>query len=481
MCRYVLFLFFCILTKSIVAQILNAGFENTPINWDINNSKTQTFSIDSISKFSRKSSLKIAGLQTSASDYLPFYQTISLENNQLKTIKLNVFIRTENLTGTAALLCQILDKNGNRIGFQNSEMQNLLIKGNTDWKKYSLAITINEDVKKLVIGGYVSGNGSAWFDDFSIEGLSATTIKTNEDVEKFAEEIKGIVKQNSIYTDSLNWNKIDAEIKEICKGINSVNEAQVIGDYLVMELRNVGDNHSFIQSKITTQNYGRINSTSEKPESKIINNKIGYVKVPGFTSTNKVLSLQFADTIQNLIQNIDKQKPIKKWIVDLRNNKGGNMYPMIAGLGPLISNGILGYFVNQKEKKENFEAWFYSNGKAGTAENRILVDVKNPYLLKYKNPKIAILINSKTSSSGEMTAISFIGKSNVKIFGRQSSGYTTGNVTYQLSNGTSLVLAATYITDRTKKKYLKGITPDVKVDSVNEEDTLKSAISWLME
>jgi hypothetical protein len=190
MCRYVLFLFFCILTKSIAAQILNAGFENTSINWDINNSKTQTFSIDSISKFSRKSSLKIAGLQTSASDYLPFYQTISLENNQLKTIKLNVFIRTENLTGTAALLCQILDKNGNRIGFQNSEMQNLLIKGNTDWKKYSLAITINEDVKKLVIGGYVSGNGSAWFDDFSIEGLSATTIKTNEDVEKFANEIR---------------------------------------------------------------------------------------------------------------------------------------------------------------------------------------------------------------------------------------------------------------------------------------------------
>ena len=481
MLRYFLFLLICLSTQFINAQIFNAGFETGSKNWDINNSKSQTFTIDFLSKFSGKSSLKIAGSQTSSSDYLPFYQTISIENNELKTIRLTAFIRTENLTGTAALLCQILDINGNKIGFQNSEMQNLIIKGNTDWKKCSLIITINEDVKKLVIGGYVSGNGAVWFDDFSIAGLTDTTVESNKEVNEFANEITGIIKQNSIYTDSLNWNKIDAEIKEISKGINDVDEAQIISDYLIKELKNVGDNHSFIQSKITTQNYGRINSTSEKPESKIINNKIGYVKVPGFTSTNKVLSLQFADTIQNLIQNIDKQKPIKKWIVDLRNSKGGNMYPMIAGLGPLISNGILGYFVNQKEKKENFEAWFYSNGKAGTAENRILVDVKNPYLLKYKNPKIAILINSKTSSSGEMTAISFIGKSNVKIFGRQSGGYTTGNVTYQLSNGTSLVLAATYITDRTKKKYLKGITPDVKVDSVNEEDTLKSAISWLME
>ena len=479
--KCILFLLICLLTHFVNAQIINAGFETHTKNWDIKSSKTQIFSLDSLFKINGKSSLKIIGSQTSATDYLPFYQTISVENSDTKTIRLTAFIKSQVLTGTAALLCQLLDKNGNRIGFQNSEMQNLLIKGNSDWKKYSLLITINKEVKKLVVGGYTSGDGTAWFDDFSLEGLSDTTTNSNKEVDEFAKEITGIIKQNSIYTDSLNWVKIDLEIKEISKGVKNLDETQIISDYLIKELRNVGDNHSFMQSKIIAQNYSRINTTPEKPESKIIDKNIGYIKVPGFTSTNDSLSLQFADTIQNLISKIEKQNPIKKWIVDLRNNKGGNMYPMIAGLGPLISNDTLGFFVNQKEKKENFEAWFYSKGKAGLADHRVWVEIKNPYLLKIKNPKIAILINSKTSSSGEMTAISFIGKSNVKIFGQQSGGYTTGNVTYKLSNGTSLVLAATSIADRNKKKYLKGITPDVKVDSLDDEDTLNTAISWLKE
>ena len=33
------------------------------------------------------------------------------------------------------------------------------------------------------------------------------------------------------------------------------------------------------------------------------------------------------------------------WIVDLRGNTGGNMWPMVAGVGPVLGNGVAGFFV----------------------------------------------------------------------------------------------------------------------------------------
>jgi len=33
------------------------------------------------------------------------------------------------------------------------------------------------------------------------------------------------------------------------------------------------------------------------------------------------------------------------WIIDLRGNSGGNMYPMLAGLSSLLGEGVLGYDV----------------------------------------------------------------------------------------------------------------------------------------
>lgn len=92
------------------------------------------------------------------------------------------------------------------------------------------------------------------------------------------------------------------------------------------------------------------------------------------------------------------------------------------------------------------------------------VRVANPYQLKNKAVKIAVLIGPKTGSSGEMTTISFIGKKNAKLFGAASGGYTTGNGMFKLSDGSNLLLASTYVADRNLKRYMKKISPDVIVN-----------------
>ncbi len=52
---------------------------------------------------------------------------------------------------------------------------------------------------------------------------------------------------------------------------------------------------------------------------------------------------KFASLLQREIKELD-QNEIDNWIIDLRGNTGGNMYPMYLGLSPILGEGIGGYF-----------------------------------------------------------------------------------------------------------------------------------------
>ena len=92
------------------------------------------------------------------------------------------------------------------------------------------------------------------------------------------------------------------------------------------------------------------------------------------------------------------------------------------------------------------------------------------------------MIGEETSSSGEMTTISFIGKNNTKLFGQPSGGYTTANQGFKLSDGSYIYLATSYTADRNSKKYLSKIIPDIIVQNDNSFDNcLETASKWLLE
>ncbi|HEX7366068.1 MAG TPA: S41 family peptidase, partial [Pelobium sp.] len=147
-------------------------------------------------------------------------------------------------------------------------------------------------------------------------------------------------------------------------------------------------------------------------------------------------------------------------------------------LGPLIGEGIVQYNVTKVEDASKRNALFYKNGVCGTTGSSY-VKVKNPYSLKNQNGKIAILINENTMSAGEMTVIAFMDKTNAKLFGQATAGYLTANKGFKLSDGSYLNIASNFVLDRSKKVYLKNITPDVKVDKNSNPDVLSTALDWI--
>ena len=316
------------------------------------------------------------------------------------------------------------------------------------------------------------------------------------DIKDFNEKLIEIVKYNSLYSDSLNWPLIEKEIDSISNLKQNVDKYTVSVNYIISKLRVVGDNHTNYSSKEYANKLTQQNCINLQPECKYLGYNIAYIKVPAFASINDSICNDFATKIQLLIKTMDSNS-INGWIVDLRDNGGGNMYPMIAGLGPLTGEGVLGYFIIKKGLKRS---WSYRNGIATDSLTEILIkkngrnksisiysniagmpQVAHPYTIKTKNAKIAVLINNHTASAGEMTCISFIGKPNTKLFGEASGGYTTANTTFMLPDSSCIHLAASFTADRNMKEFHGKIIPDVIINDkfYYEDRSLNEAIKWL--
>ncbi|MDR2206544.1 MAG: carbohydrate binding domain-containing protein [Flavobacteriaceae bacterium] len=458
------------------AQVQNSGFENSANNdsndWYVKKTENYEGIIDTETGYQGKQSMRLTGKQDDLKTFMPFSQGVPLNLNKIQKIEISAYIKSENIRGDIGLWTQVRDAKNEKIGFGNSTSQNRKVAVNKDWTKYSLEFVVDENAKKLIVGGLLSGSGTVWFDDFEIKEIPFSEKPTSEIAWNYIQQFRNIIQKNSLFSDKIEWNSFDEDLSKISKGMETIDDTKLALDYMIKKLRNVGDNHSFIVSKERVAERKVRNSTGIEPEYQLIDQSIGYVKVPGFSSSNTEIANEFAQKIHDFIKELDSQNTIKGWIVDLRNNTGGTIYPMILGLGSLIGDGTLGYFVTKDRKTP----WVMENGKYGRNE------IFNPYKIKNFDSKIAVLIGPKTVSAGEATTIAFIGKSNVKLFGQPSSGKTSANQLFALSDGKELALAVSYEMDRTGKEYRETINPDIFVNDFQESDeTLETAKKWIFE
>ena len=481
----VLFCFFTLFVLvSIHAQILNNDFELSndsipeyPKDWKFVTTDEAQFSLTSSTKLSGSKSFIVDLTNNTSKKNHYFSQVVNFQGKKLQRVLLTYYMKSD-LNGTAGIWWQARDKNDIQIGFTNSGMQNQQVSYKTEWSKYTLLLTINEKCTQFIIGGYANGKGKVWYDNFKVEDIKLADTNPPKEVKVYLKAFKNIVKTYSLYKDSLNWKQIDSDLKYLSKGINSIDAVGSPKNHILNMLKEAGDNHSFISPKAAFEKSQNSQTSTSVPYSKLLDHNIGYINVPDFSSRNDSVKVQFATKIQGLIKTLDTEHTIKGWVVDLRDNPGGNMHPMLAGLGPLTGEGTSGHFISGKDKAS--VAWFYKDGAFGVGQN-VTTQVENPYAIKQSNPKIAILIGSKTGSSGEMTAVAFIGKENTKLFGQTSAGYTTTNQDYALPNGDRVYLASGYISDRNGLIYPKNLKPDVLIieDNKDTDKTLELAIDWL--
>jgi carboxyl-terminal processing protease len=127
---------------------------------------------------------------------------------------------------------------------------------------------------------------------------------------------------------------------------------------------------------------------------------IGYVSISGYWGTEKGAEDAFSRKVVSAISATSPQVRCG-WIVDLRENQGGNMWPMLAALRPFLGGEKLGNFESPSEKSP---AWIAPR------------NVGSPDV-DFTSATVAVLIGPKTASSGEAVAVAFHGRSKTRLFG----------------------------------------------------------------
>ena len=156
------------------------------------------------------------------------------------------------------------------------------------------------------------------------------------------------------------------------------------------------------------------------------------------------------------------------WILDLRDNSGGNMWPMLADLGPLLGQSasaeygtdasVVGFFIDRDGGEV---AWPYLDGVAYEGSEPSTV-VEVPYELVDPEVPVAVLPGPQVASSGEAIAVAFQGRPNTRTFGDPTWGTPTSIEGFALSDGAVVGLAVGQFADRTGQTYgpFGGLVPN---------------------
>jgi hypothetical protein len=351
------------------------------------------------------------------------------------------------------------------------------VTGTTDWNKFTISAVCPPGATIIKIGAILYGTGQAWFDDFKVSIRLGKDRKPSQLAHQYISAAMDTIALHSLMKDSIDFHLLKNTALQIAGDAGTYSDCYLAITYL---LESLGDHHSFLMTPQEVKgwegNSSEQSADIKYPYCKIVD-RCGYIHVPYFHDGNPLHIRAYADTLQSCLGKLDSSN-IKGWIIDLRENTGGNMEPMLAGLGPIFNAEKLGSLVDVNGKKES---WSYKDGTYFW-ENKGILTVTSPVKLSHQLP-IAVLISSQTGSSGECVVISFIGNRMTRTFGQPTWGLTTGNGSFDLSDGARMMLASTRMADRNGKVYTGRIVPDEILEqkkNANSDNEINMAIHWIL-
>jgi carboxyl-terminal processing protease len=298
---------------------------------------------------------------------------------------------------------------------------------------------------------------------------SAQGVQISSEANAHLTEIIAVLQREWLHRDKMDWDVFRRRVFEKAGAAQTIPETY---DAIRLALTLLGDRHTYYRTaagenmwnpESPTQVTGKCEPAP--PVTPALPADIGYIRMQITPLTPKA-------AIQDALRNGDRPGAIG-WIVDLRNSRGGNMWPALAGIGSLLGEGTAGFFINAAN---NATPWGYKDGRAWDG-NETVDEVDVPYRFAVPYPKVAVLTDIGVASSGEAIAIAFRGRPNTRSFGTATCGLSTGIDSFLLANGARLNVAMSAMADRTRRSYGGAVDPDELV--ANPAQVVPRALAWL--
>ncbi len=180
----------------------------------------------------------------------------------------------------------------------------------------------------------------------------------------------------------------------------------------------------------------------------VLNKNIGYLRLTSFNENS-------GKQIEKEIKNLEKNKDITSYILDLRNNPGGLLSQAIKISDFFLNNGEI-VSTKSRKKSEN-RKWFASNG-----------DLTN-------GKTLVVLINYGSASASEIVAGALKDHKRAILLGANSYGKGSVQSIIPLKNdGAIRLTVAKYYLPSGKSISEVGVSPDIEIDEETNDFRIKT-------
>jgi hypothetical protein len=220
---------------------------------------------------------------------------------------------------------------------------------------------------------------------------------------------------------------------------------------------------------------------------KMLQSNIAYVRVPGMAPADSTDAVRMGHALLERVQALAAGRP-RAWIVDLRLNGGGSVYPMLLGTAPLLGPGIAGGTVDGQGT--HVQDWrlgpdgLYWSDRTG---RRRFAELTLPLRTPAAAARVVVLLGPLTRSSGQALALAFRGRPGTLFLGEPTAkGYTTVTAPVPVGDAVFLNLAVGTMTDRRGAACPVQVLPDSTLfggesfDDLEQDRAVAAARRWLL-
>jgi peptidase S41-like protein len=372
-----------------------------------------------------------------------------------KAITLSADLTTRTASEGAGIWVRADGANG-VLAFQNS--QDRLVVGDASDHR-TVRIVVPDGTKEIVFGVILLGNGEVRARHVRLTEVGAGDRGVDRDLARRVLDAAIVaVRENALRAGDVDWVAVEPKLRAMASGAERPDDVYPAIHALLVALN---DHHSFLMSPYDNEKFNHGGSASF-PATVEARGAVGYIRMPSYSGADVVASRTFARTV---VDGIATNAPLVRcgWIIDLRDDEGGNMWPMLAALSPFLGDEPIGAF---RGRGDVLQPWR---------------DVPKPIdwhsaPVDLTASPVAVLTGRKTASSGEAVAIAFRGRARTRSFGTETAGLTSANAPFALPDGSMLMLATSIELDRTGRAYESKLAPD---EVIGDARVVAAATQWL--
>lgn len=305
----------------------------------------------------------------------------------------------------------------------------------------------------------------------TVTTVAPTTTSTTtypRSAKEYLDRALDTIQNNAYYADRIDWPAERAKAERMAANATEFSQTYPA---IEMVLKDLGDNHSRLATPQQVEESSGGVSPQGAPDGRVVAPGITLLRIPVFNGPQESPGAKtYVDGAEGLIRG---NATSCGWVIDLRGNSGGNLVPMLLGVGPILGEGDN---VRVRDSGDEVQAFAYRD-KQLFYGGRVIEGIKGTLTPLKPAPAVALLTDPDSASSAEFVLLAFRGRPDTRSFGTDTVGLTSGNGIFAMPDKAQIVLTISVAEDRQGHRYDGPVPPDQPI--AQGTDPLPAAIEWL--